>query len=98
MITNLCEWHEGEEPIDMEKDGPPGCPNCGNMYSVKDCEACGFTFVDWSYRGFDDCISGPYVSESGDLYCQRCGPYHDEEYERMIDEEAEEWGFMWEVP
>lgn len=98
MTINLCEWHENDEPIDMENDGPPGCQGCGNLYKVKDCQGCGETFIDWGSKGYDDVISAPYVTMSGDLYCARCGPGCDEDEERMIDEEAEEWGFMWEVP
>lgn len=87
----LCKWHEGDDPIDMEY-GPPGCQGCGNLYKVKDCEGCGETFIDWGSRGYDDVISAPYVTASGDLYCARCGPGYDEEDERMIDDEADEWG------
>lgn len=98
MTTNLCEWHEGDYAIDMESDGPPGCQNCGNMYKVKDCEGCGATFIDWNSKGYDDVISAPYVTMSGDLYCARCGPDVDEDDEDMTDEEADGWGFYYDEP
>lgn len=37
-----------------------GCQNCGRL-------------IDRGTKGYDDIVSAPYVTESGDLYCIPCG-------------------------
>lgn len=37
-----------------------GCQNCGRL-------------IDKSAKGYDDIVSAPYATESGDLYCIPCG-------------------------
>jgi len=92
-----CKWHEGDTPIlqdpDPEMYVAPGCSNCGTMYPTKDCEdtdigkGCKLEFLDWEDKGFDDIMAGPYVTTSGDLYCQRCGPRMDEEEDDDVYED-----------
>lgn len=73
------------------------------MYPTKDCEdtplgpGCGLEFLDWEDKNFDDVIAGPYVTTSGDLYCQRCGPRMDEEEEEAVDEDYP-YDFDYDVP
>lgn len=80
---NKCEWHKDDQPVLVGI----GCEYCGTMYSTKTCEGCKREFLDWEDRSFDDMIAGPYVSESGDLMCVRCGPHNDREREEAAEDE-----------
>lgn len=82
---NPCEWHKDDQPSSPSD----GCQYCGTLYSTKDCEGCRQVFLDWADKSFDDIIAGPYVSESGDLMCMRCGPRRDQEREQYIEDEYE---------
>lgn len=53
-----------------------GCQNCGRL-------------IDKEAKGYDDIVSAPYVTESGDLYCIPCGRQQD----RADDQAREEEGF-----
>lgn len=48
-------------PQDENDDGcEGGCQSCGRL-------------IDKSAKGYDDIVSAPYATESGDLYCIPCG-------------------------
>ena len=70
-----CKWHEGEEP------GKPliGCQQCSRPYPMKTCPGCGMEFIDWEAPGDPDVFVKPYVTSSGDLFCEHCGPEMDRE-------------------
>lgn len=85
-VDPRCEWHKGDEPLDVECE--PGCPNCGKMIEWKTCEGCHADFLDWSIRDFDDVISGPAVTSSGDFMCIPCARRHEAEEERALEEDA----------
>jgi len=59
----MCEWCERIEEYAV--GGMHYCQDCGRMLCY-----------DASWDG-DDVIGHPYVTESGDLFCTRCGPQHD---------------------
>lgn len=87
-----CDWHFGERPLDP--DETVGCQGCGCLLETKVCDCCKGEFLDYSARGFgDDIIRRPYVTTSGDLYCDRCGREHD-----RAEEEAQEDDGYYDVP
>lgn len=46
---------------DQDADGyEGGCQNCGRL-------------IEKGSKGYDDIVSAPYVTQSGDLYCIPCG-------------------------
>ena len=55
------------------------------------CQDCGI-MVCYDIKGGDDLIRPAYITESGDLFCDRCGPQYDED-DVYVDEpwEEEEW-------
>lgn len=61
---------------DEQADYEGGCQNCGRL-------------IDKSAKGYDDIVSAPYVTESGDLYCIPCG----REVDRAQEEADEADGF-----
>ena len=89
-----CAWHGDEttggwKPED--EDSPyASCGRCGMLIATKDCEGCGLTFLDWSFRGSDDVLSGPYGTSDGDLVCERCC----ETVDREEREREDEWDQM----
>lgn len=87
-IDKQCKWHGSDIPVDDEFSC--GCQNGCGMYAVKECEGCGKTFLDWSYKGWDDVVVGPYATSSGDLYCTRCGPAHERAQEEW-DQQDHPW-------
>lgn len=60
----------------------------GEMVSCQDCGL----LICFDCRNGDDIIRPPWVTASGDLYCDRCGMAHDEAEEDECDESA------WECP
>lgn len=60
------------------------------------CQDCG-TIIYWDDKmkepveGVDDLSCPPYVTESGDLFCARCGPKYDEPEEDEYDEKYDEF-------
>lgn len=83
-----CKWHEGHEGRQVGPDDDPheGCSNCGRLIETKDCEGCGLTFLDWNAEGFDDVLSRPAVTPSGDLVCVPCARRAEAEEEREEDD------------
>lgn len=56
--------------------------------SMESCQQCGrLICFDNPAGSFDDVCSRAYVTNSGDLYCERCGAQHD----RAEEEECEEY-------
>lgn len=53
------------------------------------CQQCGAMLDDDAPRQSFDVVRRPYVTASGDLYCDVCGRAMDEEEERLMDEENE---------
>jgi len=86
--SDPCSWHRGDQPVDEGVGCQSGC----GMYAVDDCRGCGLTFLDWSVRGHDDVIVGPYATTSGDLHCTKCGPRLDREAEEAIDDDVDNFG------
>lgn len=84
-MSKSCTWHAGDEAVHPSI----GCEYCGNMIATRQCENCRRYFMDWEDSSFDDVVAGPYVSESGDLMCMRCGPFHDEQSRNAEEEEAD---------
>jgi hypothetical protein len=83
-----CAWHWDLDGWVLEEDEDPfaSCGNCGMLIATKDCEGCGKTFIDWSFRGSDDVLSGPYATDDGDLVCERClESWEEQEREREDD-------------
>ena len=64
------EVKEPQEAADEEDYG--GCQDCGRL-------------LDKSMEGYDNIVSAPYMTESGDLFCIPCGREHDKA-EREADE------------
>ena len=89
-MTNYtdCKWHEQDEPVGPEGIG---CQDCGKMLATKTCLACGKEFLDWEDRNHDDILSGPYVTEAGDLCCISCGRIEDARMNRDDDWDTEDW-------
>jgi hypothetical protein len=53
-------------PSEGQDDGyEGGCQNCGRL-------------IDKGAKGYDDIVSAPYATESGDLYCIPCGRAQDQ--------------------
>ena len=73
ILLGGCKWHKGEE----QTDSGLGCQDCGRLIETKQCDACGRIFIDWTYHGCDDIVSGAYVTASGDLFCIPCGKEND---------------------
>jgi hypothetical protein len=48
------------------------------------CQHCG-RMIDWDMVGFDDVCSGPYVTDSGDLFCIPCGRRVQQEEEELVE-------------
>lgn len=89
-----CEWHKEDEPINYDEQGPPGCQSCGRLYWTKKCPICDKAFINWSAKGFDDICAAPYITESGDVYCDFCGPRYEDEEEPWEEEwDNDEDGF-----
>lgn len=87
-----CDWHDGDTPL--KPDETAGCQGCGCLLETKVCDCCKGEFLDYSARGSgDDIIRRPYVTTSGDLYCDRCGREHD-----RAEEEAQEDEGYYDVP
>jgi hypothetical protein len=49
------------------------------------CQQCG-RLIDGGAVGYDDVVSSPYVTESGDLYCIPCGREMDRSEREQYDE------------
>ena len=90
-MNNNCSWHEKETMIDPEET--IGCPECGRLIATKDCETCHLTFLDWSYRGFDDIVAGPAATSNGDFCCTHCLPHIESDIEKQEEEDALDFGF-----
>lgn len=82
----VCAWHQGTWAIDWSMGGY-GCADCGNLYYTKSCAGCSREFLDFDAHYYDDIMSGPAISDSGDLTCVRCLP----RYERWDDDDTESW-------
>lgn len=87
-----CAGHWDMDGWVLEADDDPyaSCGRCGMLIATKDCEGCGKTFIDWSFRGSDDVLSGPYGTSDGDLVCERCL----ESVEQAEREREDEWDQM----
>lgn len=48
-----------------EKDGVAGCQDCGRI-------------ICFDVESGDDVIRSAYITESGDLFCDLCGPQYDQ--------------------
>lgn len=48
------------------------------------CQDCG-RIIDWDMVGYDDVCSGPYVTDSGDLFCIPCGRRYQQEEEELTE-------------
>lgn len=84
-----CLWHNGDEPIG--DDEVVGCASCGRMIATKECNHCHEEFIDWNYKYSDDLVVPPGVTASGDFMCRSCARRHDEEEERMFEEDAADY-------
>lgn len=58
-----------------------------NRYEGQGCQDCG-RLIDSTAKGYDDIVSAPYVTESGDLYCIPCGRSHDRAEREAAAEDA----------
>ncbi len=82
-----CDWHKGDEAIN-EDESPPSCVGCGRIYWTADCPICKKWFINWNLSGFDSVCAAPYITSSGDVFCDFCGPDYDESEE---ENDMEEW-------
>lgn len=57
----------------------------GDMQSCQDCGR----LICFDVEGDDDIISRAYVTQSGDLFCRRCGASNDRAEEATEDEYAD---------
>lgn len=62
-------WSEGREAM---------CKELCEDYDGQTCQDCG-KFVCFDVKSGDDLFRPAYVTEDGDLFCDRCGPAHDED-------------------
>lgn len=60
------------------------CKWCDENDEMMGCQDCG-RLLCWDVKGHDDIISSPYVSASGDVYCEVCGPEYDKEEDEGYD-------------
>lgn len=93
MTDPRCAWHEGDTGWRVRPDESPydGCAHCGRLLDTRMCEGCGLTFLNWENRSFDDVLSGPAVTSSGDVLCIPCADADAEEEERAKDLYADGW-------
>lgn len=50
------------------------------------CQSCG-RLIWGDSKGYDDIVSGPYVTESGDLFCIPCGREMDRAERAAVEDE-----------
>lgn len=63
-----------KELCENDDVGPQSCPDCGRL-------------ICFDTTGFDDIMAPAYVTESGDLFCDRCGRAHDRAEEEFDGED-----------
>ena len=59
------------------------CTLCAPDGTMASCQDCG-VWICFELKGRDDMMTPAYVTTSGDLFCDGCGPAYD-----LADEEAE---------
>lgn len=70
------------------------CKELCEDYGGKSCQDCG-KLICFDVKHGDDILRPAYVTESGDLFCDRCGPAYDEEerydrFDELSDHYADE--------
>ena len=66
-MCRMCEECDARAVSEYD----PACESC------QDCGA----MICFDVKGGDDVMRGAYVTESGDLFCNRCGPRYDRDAE-----------------
>jgi hypothetical protein len=62
------------------------CKLCDESEEMQSCPDCG-KLICFDCNGGDDIIRPAYVTESADLYCDRCGREHDAAEDEEMDPE-----------
>ncbi len=90
-----ASWREGSPASETPTEGVTVCQLCtennGEMIACQDC-GCSICFdvsADDDVTRLREQVRRAYVTESGDVFCSRCGPSNDQDQDELDSEEID---------